>query len=72
MILISVEVKQDSYEEQLEKLNYEYNVVFRKLEISDPNEIDRSKYIDDLTKWSVSWRVILVLYEDMLKNIGTI
>lgn len=54
MILISVEVKQDSYEEQLEKLNYEYNVVFRKLEISDPNEIDRSKYIDDLTKWSVS------------------
>ena len=72
MILISVEVKQDSYEEQLEKLNYEYNVVFWKLEISDPNEIDRSKYIDDLTKWSVSWRVILVLYEDMLKNIGTI
>ena len=72
MILISVEVKQDSYEEQLEKLKYEYNAVFRKLEISDPNEIGSSKYIDDLTKWSVSWRVILVLYEDMLKNIGRI
>lgn len=37
-----------SHEEQLEKLKYEYNEVFQKLEIPDPNKID--KCINDLTK----------------------
>ena len=43
----------ESSEQQLEKLNREYTELLRKLEITDPNEIDGPKRIDDLTKWLV-------------------
>ena len=40
-------------EQQLKKLKFESTELLRKFEIPNPNKMDRSKYIDDLTKWSV-------------------
>ena len=43
----------ESSEQQLEKLKHEYTELLQKLEITDPNESDGSKCINDLTKWLV-------------------
>ena len=52
----AVELKLDiieSSEQQLEKLRHACNELLRKLEVPDPNEIDKSKRTDDLAKWPV-------------------
>ena len=55
-VFAALELKLDiieSSEQQLEKLKREYSELLRKLEITDPNDINRPKRIDDLTKWQV-------------------
>lgn len=52
-VFAALELKLDiieSSEQQLEKLKHEYTELLQKLEITDPNEIDGPKSIDDLTK----------------------
>ena len=52
-VFAALELKLDiieSSEQQLEKLKHEYSELLRKLERTDPNEINRLKRIDDLTK----------------------